>query len=198
MEEGYAPLAEYTKTTISSDHIEENSALTEVVNPLEGVSNDQVTHADMKLLVDAVVKPNPLRPHQQLKDLKTPANLRKFMKKFMEAFHKLVDDKADMGTSNAFQITQVGSKKVAGVDIYFYSIGVSSQEGKDNLLAYKWKPEDLIFKYYIDFREPKLSAVTEPPSVLYRVALAQTRHNQHNPPPLSQYVHCLLEAGLEA
>ena len=33
--------------------------------------------------------------------------------------------------------------------------------------------------------------------MLYRVALAQTRHTQQSPPPLSQYVHCLFEAGLE-
>ena len=78
VEEAFAPLAEYAKTTICSDHIEENSALKKVVNPLEGVNNDQVAHADMKLCVDAVVKPNPLRPHQQLKDLKTPVNMRKF------------------------------------------------------------------------------------------------------------------------
>ena len=51
-----------------------------------------------------------------------------------------------MGTSSAFQITQAGIKKDKGILIYLYSIGLTSMEGKVNLLAYKWAPNDLILK----------------------------------------------------
>ena len=67
---------------------------------MEGVGNDQVTHADMKLFVEAVVKLNPLCPRVQLKDLENSDNLRKFMK----SLSPLVDKKADMCSSNAFHI----------------------------------------------------------------------------------------------
>ena len=97
VEEVHAPLAEYAKTTISADHIEENPALKKLENPLEGVSNDQVTHADVKLFVEAVVRPIPLLQKQTLKDLKLPKNLKKFMK-FMKALSILIDTQADMVT----------------------------------------------------------------------------------------------------
>ena len=56
-----------------------------------------------------------------------------------------------------------------------YSIDLASLEGKANLLVYKWAPNDLIFRLF----------------------LAQTASNQHGPPPLSQYIQCLMEAALE-
>ena len=188
--DAHSALAEYAKTTISAEHIDKNSALKKLENPLEGVSNEQVTHSDMRLFVEAVVKPNPLLPHTQLKDLKIPKNFKPFVK----SLSALVDKKANMGTSNAFQITQAGIKKDKGIPVYLYSIGLTSMEGKVNLLAYKWAPNDLIFKYFVEFREVVSKEI---PGVWFRLALAQTAANQHDPPPLSQYIQCLMEAGLE-
>ena len=37
--------------------------------------------------------------------------------------------------------------------MYFYSIALTSLEGKANLLAYKWAPNDLIFKCYVEFEK---------------------------------------------
>ena len=71
----HSALAEYAKTSISTEHIDKESApRKELKNPLEDVGNEQVTHTDMQLFVEAVVKPNPLLPPTQLKDLKTPKN----------------------------------------------------------------------------------------------------------------------------
>ena len=81
--------------------------------------------------------------------------------------------------------------------MYFYSVALTSLEGKANLLAYKWAPQDLIFKYYVEFREESSKVQREKPGVWFRVPLAQTAANKHDPPPLSQYVQCLMEAGLE-
>ena len=51
--DAHSALAEYAKTSISTEHIDKNSALSKKLeNPLEGVSNEQVTHTDMQLLVD--------------------------------------------------------------------------------------------------------------------------------------------------
>ena len=157
VEEVHASLAEYAKTTISADHLEENPALKMLENPLEGVSNDHVTHADVKLFLEAVVRPNPLLQKQTLKDLKLPKNLKKFMK----ALSILIDTQADMGTSNAFQVSPAGFKNDGGIPVYYYSVALSSQEGKDNLLTYKWKADDLIFKYYVEFRDETLAEVQE-------------------------------------
>ena len=154
------------------------------------MSNEQVTHSDMRLFVEAVVKPNPLLPRTQLKDLKIPKNFKPFVK----SLSALVVKKANTGTSNAFQITQAGIKKDKGIPVYLYSIGLTSMEGKVNLLAYKWAPNDLIFKYVVEFREVEPKEI---PGVWFRLALAQTAANQHDPPPLSQYIQCLMEAGLE-
>jgi len=147
----------------------------------------------MQIFVEAVVKPNPLLPPQQLKDLKTPKNFKPFVKSLLA----LVDKQASMGSSNAIQITPAGFKKDKGTPVYFYSIALTSLEGKANLLAYKWQPNDLIYKYYVEFREELSKELRERPGVWYRLALAQTQGNKHDPPPLSQYVQCLMEAGLE-
>ena len=80
------------------------------------MSNEQVTHNDMQLFVEAVVKPNPLLPPTQLKDLKIPKNFKPFVK----SLSALVDKQANMGTSNAFQITQAGIKKDKGIPVYMY------------------------------------------------------------------------------
>ena len=61
-----------------------------------------------------------------------------------------------VGTSNAFQVSPAGFKNDGGSPVYYYSIALSSQEGKDNLLAYKWKADDLIFKCCVEFREETL------------------------------------------
>jgi hypothetical protein len=46
--DAHSALAEYAKTSISTEHIDKNSALRmKLENPLQGVSNDQVTHTDM-------------------------------------------------------------------------------------------------------------------------------------------------------
>ena len=37
----------------------------------------------------------------------------------------------------------------------------------------------------------------EKPGVWFGVALAQISSNKHDPPPLSQYIQCLMEVGLE-
>ena len=81
--------------------------------------------------------------------------------------------------------------------MYFYSVVMTSLEGKANFLAYKWAPNDLIFKYYVELREEPNKELREKPGVWFRVALAQTASNKHDPPPLSQCVQCLMEAGLE-
>ena len=86
-------------------------------------------------------------------------------------------------------------KKGKGIPVYLYSIALTSMEGKANLLAYKWAPNDLIFKYFVEFREVVCKEI---PGVWFRLALAQTASNQHDPPPLNQYIQCLMEAGLEA
>ena len=120
--DAHSALAEYAKTSISTEHIDKNSALRKKLeNPLEGVSNEQVTHTDMLLFVEAVVKRNPLLPPTQLKDLKTPKNFKPFVKSLLA----LVDKQANMGTtrtSNALQITPAGFKKDKGTPVYFYSI----------------------------------------------------------------------------
>ena len=192
--EAHSALAEYAKISISTEHFDKNSALRKKLeNPLEGVDNAQVTHTDMQVFVEAVVKTNPLLPPQQLKDLKTPKNFKPFVKSLLA----LVDKQANMGTSNVLQITPAGFKKDKGTPVYFYSIALTSLEGKANLLAYKWAPNDLIFKYYVEFREEANKEIREKPGVWFRVALAQTASNKHDPPPLSQCVQCLMEAGLE-
>ena len=99
-----------------------------------------------------------------------------------------------MGSSNAIQITPAGYKK--DTHTYFFSVAMTSLEGKDNLLAYKWTANDLIFKYYVEFKE-EFNKAQEVPGVWYRVPLAITAANKHDPPPLTQYVQCLMEAGLE-
>ena len=115
--DAHSALAEYAKTSISTEHIDKNSALRKKLeNPLQGVSNDQVTHTDMQIFVEAVVKPNPLLPPQQLKDLKTPKNFKPFVKSLLA----LVDKQASMGSSNAIQITPAGFKKDKGTPVYFY------------------------------------------------------------------------------
>ena len=82
--DAHSILAEYAKTSIPTEHIDKNSALRKKMeNPLEGVSNDQVTHTDMQLFVEAVVKPNPVLHPQQLKDLKTPKNFKPFVKSLL-------------------------------------------------------------------------------------------------------------------
>ena len=194
VDDAYSALAEYAKTSISTEHIDKDSVLRKKLeNPMQGVSNEQVTHTDMQIFVEAVVKPNPLLPPTQLKDLKTPKNFKPFLKSLLG----LVDKHANMGTSNAIQITPSGFKKDKGTPVYFYSVALTSLEGKANLLAYKWAPQDLIFKYYVEFREESSKAQREQPGVWFRVPLAQTAANKHDPPPLSQYVQCLMEAGLE-
>ena len=79
----------------------------------------------------------------------------------MKALSILIDTQADMGTSNAFQVSPAGFKNDGGIPVYYYSVELSSQEGKDNLLAYKWKADDLIFKYYVEFRDETLAEVQE-------------------------------------
>ena len=193
-DDAHSALAEYAKTSISTEHIDKNSVLRKKLeNPSQGVSNEQVTHTDMQIFVEAVVKPNPLLPKSQLKDLKTPKNLKPFLKSLLG----LVDKHANMGTSNAIQITPSGFKKDKGTPVYFYSVAMTSLEGKANLLAYKWAPQDLIYKYYVEFREESSKVQREEPGVWFRVPLAQTAANKHDPPPLSQCVQCLMEAGLE-
>ena len=63
----------------------------------------------MQIFVEAVVKPNPLLPPTQLKDLKTPKNFKPFV-----SLLALVDKHAIMGASNALQITPSGYKKDKG------------------------------------------------------------------------------------
>ena len=67
-------------------------------------------------------------------------------------------------------------------------------EGKANLLAYKWASNDLIFTYFVEFREVFCKDI---PGVWFGLALAQTASNQHDPPPLGQYIQCLMEVGVE-
>ena len=120
-------LAEYAKTSISTEHIDKNSALRKKLeNPLEGMSNKQVTHTDMQLLVETVVKPNPLLPNTQLKDLKDPKNFKPFVK----SLSALVDKQANMGTSNAFQITQTGIKKDKGIYTIISLLNCSDLNGR--------------------------------------------------------------------
>lgn len=73
--EAFEPLADYAVTSLADDiceiPIDKNPILMKALNPSEGVSNDKVTYSDMKFMVEAVVKPNPLLPKQILKDLKT-------------------------------------------------------------------------------------------------------------------------------
>ena len=99
----------------------------------------------------------------------------------------MADKEADMGSNNAFKIHQYGSKKVSGVAVYYYTIAVTSQEGKDNLLDYKINGNQKILPsstMIVEFREPKLFVVKEEPGVLYRVALPQT--NTSSTTPLSR------------
>ena len=69
----------------------------------------------------------------------------------MKSLLALVDKHANMGASNALQITPAGFKKDKGTPVHFYSIALTPLGGKANLLAYKWAPNDLqlIFKYYV-------------------------------------------------
>lgn len=195
--EAFEPLADYAVTSLADDiceiPIDKNPILMKAVNPSEGVSNDKVTYSDMKFMVEAVVKPNPLLPKQILKDLKIPKNL----KNFMREFSTLVDKTAAMGSSHAFKLTPSGIKTDKGVPIYFYTVSMSSSEGRDNLLAYKWTAKDMIMRYVVEFVETKTDGPMAPPGVWFRVPLAQTKDNLSNPPPLSQYVNCLATAGLE-
>ena len=79
--DAHSALTEYAKTSISTEHIDKKSALRKKLeNPLEGVSNEQVTHTDMQLFVEAMVKPNPLLPPSQLKDLKPHKDFKPFVK----------------------------------------------------------------------------------------------------------------------
>ena len=161
VDDAYSALAEYAKTSISTEHIDKDSVLRKKLeNPMQGVSNEQVTHTDMQIFVEAVVKPNPLLPKQQLKDLKNPKNL----KPFLNSLAALVDKHANMGSSNAIQITPAGFKK--DTHTYFFSVAMTSLEGKDNLLAYKWTANDLMYKYYVEFREES-NKEQEVPGVWY-------------------------------
>ena len=58
--------------------------------------------------------------------------------------------------------------------MHFYSIALTSLEGKANLLAYKWASNDLMFKYYVELREEVSKEIREKPGVWFRVAPAQT------------------------
>ena len=91
------------------------------------MSNDKVIYSDMKFMVEAMVKRNPLLPKQILKDLETPKNLKNFMK----GLRTLVDKTAAMGSSHAFKLTPFGCKNDKGVPIYFYTVSMSSSEGRD-------------------------------------------------------------------